>query len=326
MSIKFNNRDLVESKEFYILGTTNVLKAYGENAENAIYEAMKKLLDIDNKMSVFKARSEFSKINSNAGISFEKVSKDTYYVIQKAIKYASISKGAFDPTIRPVIELWGIGKGDAVILSEEQISQRLKLVNYKDIMLDDSNSSVKLTHKNQKIDGGAIVKGFAADEVKDIFIENGIESAIIDLGGNISVIGSNPSGMPWRVGIQNPLTPRGESVGTLSVSDKSVVTSGGYERYFIKDNKKFHHIIDSRTGYPSNNGIISATIVSDYSIDGDALSTCVYVMGVEEGLRLVEDMEGVDVIFITEDRKIYVSSGINDNFKLTNPNFEIETE
>jgi FAD:protein FMN transferase len=325
MTVKIENSDLTVSKEFYILGTTNILKAYGEAAEPAMYEAMKKLLNIDNRMSVFKDSSEFSLINFSAGESAVAVSSETYYVIEKALKYAQLSDGAFNPAIRPVMELWSIGKNTSKIPEEEVIKEKLRLVDYKDIILNEEMHSVKLAHKDQRIDGGAIVKGYAADKVRGIFIKHGIENAVIDLGGNISVMGRNlAKDMPWKVGVQNPLGERGEFIGVLSITDKSVVTSGDYERYFIKDNKKFHHIIDSRTGYPSNNGVVSATIVSDNSIDADALSTCVYVMGVEEGMKLIQSMKGVDVILITEDRKIYMSSGIENNFKLTNSAFTIE--
>ena len=326
MSTKIDDKNLVSSKEFYVLGTSNLLTAYGENSEAAIYEAMKKLLDIDNKMSVFKDTSEFSKINSMASEAPVLVSADTFYVIERALQYARLSRGAFNPMIRPIVELWSIGKKEQRIPSHEEIQEKLQLMNYEDILLNEKNSSVLLAKKSEKIDGGAIVKGFAADAVRDIFVENGIESGLIDLGGNIFALGSSPNGSPWKVGIQNPLVERGEFLGILSVSDKSVVTSGDYERYFVEDNKKFHHILNPRTGYPSNNGIISATIISDTSIDGDALTTCAYVMGVTEGLKLIESIDGVEVILITEDRKIYLSSGIKENFELTNPAFEIEPD
>ncbi|WML37012.1 FAD:protein FMN transferase [Clostridium sp. OS1-26] len=325
MSGKIGNKDLIVSNEFYILGTTNILKAYGEKADIAIIEAMKKLLDIDNKMSVFKGTSEFSLINNHAGESAVAVSDDTYYVIKKSMQYAQMSNGAFNPTIRPVVELWNIGRNNSQVPKEESIKEKLQLVNYRDIILNDEKNSIKLAHKQQRIDGGAIVKGFAADKVKEILIKNGVESAMIDLGGNIYAMGVNAGAdMPWRIGIQNPLGIRDEFVGVLSIVDKSIVTSGDYERYFIKDNKKYHHIIDPRTGYPCNNGVISATIVSDSSLDADALCTCIYVMGVEEGMKLVDSMEGVDAIIITDDKKIHVSSGIKENFILTNLDFKIE--
>ncbi len=314
---KVKSKNLVVSKEFYVLGTTNILKAFGENAETAIYKAMKKLLEIDDKMSVFKTDSEFSKINLNSGVSAVSVSDDTYNVIKKALGYAFLSYGAFNPAIKPVIDLWDSVKNGHEVISKEDVTEKLKLTDYKDIILNDSNNSIKLMHKGQSIDGGSIVKGFAADKVRDIFIENGVENAVIDLGGNISVMGMNiAADMLWRVGIQNPLGNRGDFVGVLTVKDKSVVTSGEYERC--------NHIIDPRTGYPSNNGVISATIVSGDSVDADALSTCAYVLGVDEAVKFIKSLKYSDMILITEDRKIYITSGIKDNFRLTDSTFTLK--
>ena len=140
-----------------------------------------------------------------------------------------------------------------------------------------------------------------------------LPSALIDLGGNIFALGNKDDGTPWKVGIQNPFKPRGEYIGILSVKNKSVVTSGNYEKYFIKDGERFHHIIDPKTGYPSQSKIISATIISDNSIDGDGLSTGVYILGIDKALKIIEAIEGIDAIFITEDKKVYKTSGIDEN-------------
>lgn len=306
----------------YALGTVNQIKVYGKNGEKALDEASKRLYEIDNKMSAFKDYSEISKINKSAGKSFEKVSEDTYYVIKKAIEYSNLSEGAFNPAVRPLVNLWGIGTDHQEIPKDSDIKNTLKLINYKDILLDDKNRSVMLKVTGQCVDLGAIAKGYAADQVKKILKKNGIKSAIIDLGGNIYALGNKPDGAPWRVGIQNPLTFRGDYMGTVNVTDKSVVTSGNYERYFIKDGRRFHHILDSRTGYPSQNGIISATIISDYSIDGDGLSTCAYVMGLEEGIKLVESTDRAEGIMITEDNKLHVTSGIKGTFEIINHEFK----
>jgi thiamine biosynthesis lipoprotein len=236
-----------------------------------------------------------------------------------------MSSGAFDPTIRPVVHLWGIQTDNARVPDKNEIDRDIKLVNYKDIILDGNNYSVMLRNKNQALDLGAIAKGFAADEVKSIFSKNAIKSAIIDLGGNIFAMGSKPDDTSWKIGIQDPLKRRGEFVGTISVIDKSVVTSGNYERYFINQGKRFHHIINPMSGNPSDNGVISATIISDYSIDGDALSTCAFVMGLEKGLLLTESIKGVDAIFITEDRRIYTTKGINNKLELTAQNKYLTT-
>lgn len=305
------------ARTFYALGTVIQFKAYGQNAENACDKATDKIYEIDNNMSVFIPDSEISKINQNAGIAETTVSADTYYVISQAIKYSSISKGAFDPTIRPMTSLWGILTENASIPDKDEIDRDISLVNYRDIILNDKALSVRLKSRNQALDLGAIAKGFAADQVKRIFSEYGIESAIIDLGGNISAMGCKSDTTAWRIGIQDPLKRRGQFAGIINVSDKSVVTSGNYERYFINDGRRYHHLIDPVTGSPCDNGIISATIISDKSIDGDALSTCAFVMGLDKGLKLVESIEGIDAIFITEGKKIHITSGIVESFKVS---------
>lgn len=272
-------------------------------------------------MSAFKENSEISKINLNAGVVPEKVSNDTYFVVKNSIKYSNILEGTFDPTIRPLVKLWNIGAEKEFIPKKINIEEALKLVNYNDVILDESNHSVMLKNKKQALDVGGIAKGFAADEVRDIFYKHNIKSALIDLGGNIFALGSKADNTPWKVGIQNPLKPRGEHIGILSVADKSVVTSGNYERYFMKDGERFHHIIDPKTGYPSQSKIISATIISDNSIDGDGLSTGVYILGIDKALRIIEEIQGIEAIFITEDKKVYITSGIKDVFELTDEEF-----
>lgn len=306
-----------------MLGTVINLKAYGRKAEKAIEEAIKRLNNIDDKMSAFKENSEISKINLNAGVVPEKVNKDTYFVVKNSIKYSKILEGTFDPTIRPLVKLWNIGAEKEFIPPKINIGEALKLVNYNDVILDESNHSVMLKNKKQALDVGGIAKGFAADEVRDIFYKHNIKSALIDLGGNIFALGSKEDKTPWKVGIQNPLKPRGEYVGILSVKDKSVVTSGNYERYFMKDGKRFHHIIDPKTGYPSQSKIISATIISDNSIDGDGLSTGVYILGIDKALRIIEEIQGIEAIFITEGKEVYITSGIKEIFILTDEEFSL---
>lgn len=311
----------VFTKEFYMLGTIIRLKVCGYKGENALREAFARLVEIDDKMSVFKADSEISKINGYSGNKPQKVSSDTFYVIETAVRYGELSKGALEPTIRPIVELWGICTGHACIPDKKDISKKLELVNYKDIIFNEDEKTIMLKNENQALDLGCIAKGFAADEVSSILAENQIQSAVIDLGGNIFALGSKPDGAPWTVGIQDPTKRRGECIGSLDVTNKSVVTSGNYERYFINNGKSFHHIIDPRTGYPSENGITSVTIISGCSVDGDAISTCAYILGFNKGMELIESLEGVDAIFITEDNAIFTTSGIKNDFRLFNKEF-----
>lgn len=299
-------------------------KIYGKNAETATALVLKRISNIESKMSVNVKTSEISKLNAKAGISGQKLSADTYSVIEKSIQYSKLTGGALDATIEPIVGLWGIGTDKERLPSKTEIHDKLKLVNYKDIVLDKKNSTVKLKRTNQAIDLGAIAKGYTADEVKKVLLNNKISSAIINLGGNVYAIGKNPNGKDWNVGIQNPLSTRGEYLGTISVADKSIVTSGNYERFFIKDGVRYHHIFDPKTGYPAEQGLISTTIVSDKSIDGDALSTSTYIMGLDKGLKLVESIKGVEAIFVTKDKKVYITPGLKDNFKLTSKEFTYE--
>ncbi len=316
-----NNKKSYILREFYSLGTSNQLKVYGKKAIKAIEESIIKVYEIDNKMSVFKEDSEILKISINAGNKPQIVSNDTYYVIQKAIKYCKLSKGAFDITIKPIVTLWGIGKEGQQIPSSNEIKEKLKIINYKDVVIDKNDKSIFLKNKEQEIDVGGIAKGYAADEVKNVMVKNGIKSALINLGGNILALGTKIDGTPWSVGIQDPFKTRGEFVLTISVINKSVVTSGNYERYFEVEGKRFHHIINPSTGYPSESDIVGATIISDNSIDGDGLSTGVYIMGVQKAIKLIEEIEGIDAILITKSKEIYVTSGMKGKFEITSHEF-----
>lgn len=311
-------------KETFLMGTVIQLKVYGVNAEEASEKALKRISEIENKMSVNIKTSEISKLNDKAGVSGEKLSSDTYSVIAKSVQYSKLTEGALDATIEPIVKLWGIGTDKERVPTKKEIDEKLKLVNYNDIILDEKNSTVQLKKTEQAIDLGAIAKGYTADEIKKILLDNKISSAIINLGGNVFALGKKLDGTSWNIGIQNPLSTRGEYLGTVSVNDKSIVTSGNYERFFIVDGKRYHHIFDPKTGYPSEKGLISATIISDKSIDGDALSTSTYILGLEKGLKLVESIKGVEAIFVTNDKKVYVTPGLKSSFNLTNKEFTYE--
>lgn len=321
-----SNKEASLSKQFYCLGTIISLTAYGSLAEIAINKSEERLKDIDDKMSVFKPDSEISKINFLAGKQFQKVSSDTYFVIKKAVYYSGLSHGTFDPTIRPLVKLWSIGKDNFKIPTNYEIKENLKLINYKDIIWDENSSSIMLKNKMQSLDVGGIAKGYAADEINKIFNKYKIKSGIIDLGGNIYTVGKKTNGDNWNIGIQNPITSRGSYVGILSLSNKSIVTSGGYERYSTEGNKIYHHILNPKTGYPAENEIISTTVISDNSIDGDGLSTGLYIMGLTKSIKLIESLDGIDAIFITKDNKVYLTSNIRNNFKLTDANFSLQED
>lgn len=298
---------------------------YDKDDKEILDKAYERLQEIEKKMSATIGTSEVNQINDNAGIEPVQVSQDTYFVLQESKYHAEISNGAYEPTIGPLVKLWNIKKeedGDRDWLPDpEEIEKAKNLVNYRNLELLDDNK-VFLKYKGMRLDLGGIVKGYAADEVRRILQENGVKKAIIDLGGNVYAHGKKDHELPWNIGIQNPLEVRGGYVGIIGIEDKSIVTSGDYERYFEYGGVRYHHILDQTTGYPSNNEITGVTIISDRSIDGDALSTTLFVLGVDKSMELVNSLEGVDAIFITKDKVIYTTPNIKDDFKLTKDNLE----
>ena len=306
----------------YLLGTDIVLNIEGKNAQKTCDEIFARVREIEKKMTVHTSTdSEIIKINSNAGLNKIKVSADTYYVLKKAIDYGKITGGAFDPTIGPLVKLWDIGSGHEKVPLVADIDKNIRLVDYRQIMLTKEDSSAYLTGQGQSIDLGGIAKGYAGDEAKKILMNNGLKSGILNLGGNVIALGEKKDGSMWRVGIQKPLAPRGTFMGIVLVEDKAVVTSGGYERFFIENGRRYHHIINPRTGFPCDSGLINVTIISNKGIDADALSTGVYILGLEKGLKLIEGLDGIDAILVADDRHVYTTKGIKDKFQLTDKDF-----
>lgn len=305
----------------FMLGTAITLSLYDHQSEALLEEAFTLLESLEDTLSINKSGTLIDKINDNSGISPVTVDEDTFDVIQKGLTYSELTNGSFDITVGPIVKLWNIGFPDAKVPTDSQIADRLPLINYKNLLLDEKAQTIYLSQSGMQIDLGGIGKGYAADRVATLFREKGVKHALIDLGGNIFAIGNKPNGSLWKIGVQNPFTSRGESIGYISVEDKSIVTSGIYERFLEQDGKKYHHILDPATGYPFENDIAGVTIISDASIDGDALSTSVFSKGIKKGLEFVDTLEGIDAIFVTKDNDIYLSKGIKDNFVLTDETF-----
>lgn len=311
-------------KTNYIMGTIMNLTIYDNGDDETVESAFDVIRDIEKKMSLNIEDSEINKINKTATTPVS-MSKDTEFVIKKSYDYSKLTDGHFDVTIGPLVELWGIGSEDARVPSEDEINSALEKVDYKNIELNDK--TIKLLKDDMVLDLGGIAKGYAADKVADYLREKNISRAIVDLGGNIFALGSKENGVDWSVGIQNPFDEtRGEFLGLVRISNKSVVTSGVYERYLEENGKKYHHILDPFTGYPVDNELMSVTIVSDKSIDGDALSTGAFSLGLEKGYELIESLEGVDAIFVTKEKQVFLTPSLSDNFELKNTEFKIESK
>lgn len=312
------------SKTELVLGTVCSISIYDDENMNVIDECFEELRQLENILSINKPETELQKVNEASGKAPVKVSDDTFDVVSKGIYYSELSKGALDITIGPLVKLWGIGTDEARVPTDQEINLVKPLIDYSLIDLDPVNKTIFLPKKGMIIDLGAIAKGYAADKVTDILVKNNIKNAVIDLGGNIFALGSKIDGSPWKIGVQDPNAARNASIGFLQVSNKSIVTSGIYERYFVKDGKHYHHILNPDTGYPYENELLGVSIVTDKSVDGDSLSTTLFALGIEKGLNLINSLDGIDAIFITKDNELYLSTGIKSNFTLTNNDFKIK--
>ncbi|SFE23961.1 FAD:protein FMN transferase [Peptostreptococcus sp. D1] len=313
------------SKTYYYLGTVSEVKVFNakkSNAEAALKDADTILKDIHNKMSAQQSNTEINKINEKAGISPVTVSNETFNVIEASIKYANLTGGVFDPTIGAISSLWQIGTNNARVPSSDEITRNLQLINYKNIELDKSKKTVFLNEKNMRLDLGAIAKGYVADLICENLTSNNIESAIINLGGNVFVLGDK-SGQPYKIGIQAPYEEASTSIGYIKAENTSVVTSGIYERFVKAGDKLYHHMLNPKTGYPFENNLNSVTIISKKSIDGDALSTSTFGMGLEKGLEFINSKKDVGAIFLTKDKKIYLSNSMKSRFILTDESYKI---
>ena len=259
-------------------------------------------------------------INRLAGIEPVRVRSDLLEVLGKALHFAELSGGAFDPTVGPLVKLWSIGTDSQRIPDDDEIAAALALVDWRDLVIDREAGTAFLRREGMALDLGAIAKGYAADEAVRIARDGGVQRAVFDLGGNIAVLGwrgkNRGEMLPWRVGIQDPLTGRGEStIGVLQIHDTSVVTSGVYERYFEANGKRYHHLLSTENGCPVENGLLSVTIVTGSSTDADALSTAVFTMGFERGKALIDSIDDAEAIFIFDDSSVQITEGLEGIFQ-----------
>lgn len=315
--------ELLSRTELF-MGTVIKITLYDSNDSTILDKAFDRISEIESLVSINESGTELDKVNDLAGISPVEVTSTTYEIVEKGLEYSKLSNGGFDITVGPLVKLWNIGLDDAKVPTQEEIDSVLPLIDYNLLELNEKDHTIFLKNKGMMIDLGSIAKGYAADEISRILTENNVNSAIIDLGGNIYAHGIKPSGQDWNIGIQNPFSTRGDIIGVLKVKNKTVVTSGIYERYIEKDGVKYHHLLNPDTGYPFENNIAGVSIVTDKSIDADALSTTVFAKGLEEGLKFVETLPSVDAIFITKDNKVYITNGIRDSFTLENEDFTLE--
>ncbi len=292
----------------FALDTIVSVSLYDHKEQAILDQALGLCTEYEKLLSRTLTDSDISRINAHSGSPVE-VDERTAQLITKGLQYGKLSNGAFDITIAPVSSLWDFKSENPSPPAPEAIAQAIKKVDYTRVHVE--GSTVTLPDNGEGIDLGGIAKGYIADRIADYLRGQGVLSAIIDLGGNIYALGQKTDGMDWRVGIQSPFKERGtELLGLVRVKNKSVVTSGVYERYFEKDGKLYHHILDAKTGYPVDNGLASVTILSDLSADGDALSTSVFALGLTKGMALINSLDGVEAIFVGMDGTVTHTQGV----------------
>lgn len=305
----------VFTADSFAMGTVISQKVYGEDGQAAVDEAIAKISYLDGLLTFYDSQGDIYRLNKNAGNGLVKLDPETIRIIEKAQQVAALSGGTFDITVGPLVKAWGIGTDGERIPSSQELHALLPLIDYQKVAIDDNSVSIK---RGQMVDLGGIGKGYAGDAVIEVYKRHGIASAYVNLGGNVVTLGSKPDGSPWRVGIRDPRPPidgLAHDLGIVAVVDKAVVTAGDDQRYFLAGGQRYHHILDPATGYPARSDLMSVTLVTDSSLDADALDTAVYILGLDKGRELLRQYGGVEAIFVTTDKKVYVTDGLKANFE-----------
>ena len=289
----------------FYLDTVITLTAYVENGQ-VLRDALEECGRYERLLSRTVEGSDVWRINHADGMPVE-VSDDTVSILSCARRISELTGGAFDVTIAPVSTLWDFTSEDHVLPDADEIARAAGMVDYTKLDLD--GNTVRLP-AGMMIDLGGIAKGYIADRIKAYLVNRGVRHAILSFGGNIVAIGEKkPDGTEWKVGVQDIDKKTGEYMLVSRSLGGSTVTSGIYERGFDLDGVRYHHLLSASTGWPVQNELASVTIFSDSSMEGDALSTAAFVLGTEEGLKLIESLEGIEALFISRDRKVTYSSG-----------------
>lgn len=297
----------MKQKVLNLMGTRITLQIEHPKAEVLLNRAEEMLKDYEKRFSANDNKSDLMHVNQSAGIKPVEVDGDLFELIAQAHAVSLSSDSKFNLTIGPLVKLWKIGFKDAQLPNESDIQERLQKIQPKNVVLDHEAHTVYLKVPGMEIDLGAIAKGYFADKLKNYFVSQGVQTGIIDLGGNVLTIGRPIDKDKWTVGIQQPDSERRGLVGVVEIAGQSVVTSGIYERYFYKDDKLYHHILDSKTGYPVEGDIASITIVSDQSIDGEIWTTVCFAMSIDQAIAVLNEIPGIEAVIISKDGEVFTT-------------------
>lgn len=290
-----------------MLDTIVTIRFYDDSDPALLETAFDEIQRLENLLSVTVEGSDLDRLNQAAGQSWVDIAPETEEVLRLAKEYSVLSGGYFDVTSGALIDLWNIHDGEGHYPTQEELDEAMPLTDSDALLVEEGRAY--LTKEGMKVNLGAIAKGYIADRVKALLLDEGVTHAALDLGRNLLLIGGKTEEEPFRIGVQDPADAAGALVGYVSVADKSVVTSGTYERYFTYEGQRYHHILDPFTGFPADNGLASVTILSDSSAQGDALSTSCLLLGQEKGLALIESLDGVEALFIDETGTMTATDG-----------------
>ena len=310
-AINVDNQNRLYSESQFEMDTVMSYKLCGKNAEKTIDELKEYVSELDKKLSLYNEDSEVFKINQNAGKDFVKVSGETFEILSLSKELSKESGGALDLTVAPLTRLWGVNSDSAKVPTDEEIEIAKKLVDCDSLILDNQTMSVKLEIEGQAIDLGGFAKGYVCDKAVEICKKNNVKKGVIAIGGNVAIIGEKTS-----VSIRTPEKNSSGYFMSVEIKDEIIATSGGYERYFEENGKTYEHIIDPITGYTAQSDLLSVTVISKNGILTDALSTQLYVQGLDEVKSLLGETD-FGIIAVDKNKAVYVSHHLKDTVKLT---------
>ncbi|QDX97349.1 FAD:protein FMN transferase [Pectobacterium carotovorum subsp. carotovorum] len=308
----------------HLMGSPILLKLFVHD-ETAVRQVFQRIKQLEDLLTVNRSQSEVMSINHAAENDYVSVSPVVFALIKRAKAVSLVENSAFNVAIGPIVKLWKIGFSGCSVPDNESIQRALALTHPERIILREQDHAVLLESAGMEIDLGAIAKGYIADIVRDVLHQHAIQDALINLGGNVLAIGSaltDEQGL-WSVGLQKPFAERDSLLGIIKMKNKSVVTSGIYERFFTVDDHIYHHILDPRTGYPLDNELHSVTVISNDSLDGDIYTTLFYGMGVNAGIHFLQNRPDIEAIFVTKNREIILSSQRHYSFELLDKDYSV---
>ncbi len=299
----------------YAMNTVIEQKWYGESADT-VYTGMEtKIREIESALSLHLSQSEIAAINENAGVQPVEVSQRTFDLLQRAKELSEQSDSAFDITIAPVVELWGITSDHPHVPTDEELAQAMALMGLEDLVLDEEACTAYLTRPGMAIDLGGIAKGWTADQLREYARELGAERGYVSLGGNLMIIGERPDGDPFKFGLRDPQGDASTYLGTVTLEDGcTMATTGGYERYFEEDGIRYHHVLDPRTGYPADSDLLSVAVISKDGTLADYLSTTLFVQGLEAA-KAAAGSEDYALVMVDQENNVWISGSLRGNFE-----------